>query len=163
PLMAAGIEEPRALAGLGIDAGEVRAFMVVIGEACEREIAGDAPTAMLFGGDMIDFKLGFVVDLRHPAVFTTFVSAFPDQLDKSEVHGGSSARAGTLEHLPGFRLESRENRAGALEVIHRRILFWRQSSGAGLGREFMHPSHVVLAEGKPQNGTRHPRRQFLIG
>src|SRR5262249_29135691 len=60
-------------------------------------------------------------------------------------------------------LESRENRAGALEVIHRRILFWRQSSGAGLGREFMHPSHVVLAEGKPQNGTRHPRRQFLIG
>ena len=39
PPVAARIEQPRALASLGIDACEVRAFMVVVGEAGEREVA----------------------------------------------------------------------------------------------------------------------------
>jgi hypothetical protein len=50
--------------------------MVVVSEAGEREIAGDRLAPVLFGDDMIGLEREFVVDLRHPAVFTTLVSAF---------------------------------------------------------------------------------------
>ena len=38
--------------------------MVVVGEAGEREVAGDRLAAVLFGDDVIDFEGEFIVDLR---------------------------------------------------------------------------------------------------
>src|SRR5437868_15263334 len=118
PFLAAGIEEPRALTSLGIDAAEVRAFMVIVGKAGEREIAGDRLAPVLFGNDVIDLEHKLIVDPRHSAILTTLVCAFPDELGKSDVHGRSSAAAGTLENLPSFRFERGKNRANALEVVH---------------------------------------------
>lgn len=96
PLVTARIEEPRAPARFGIDAGKVRTFVMVVGEASERKVAGDRLAPMLFGDDVIDLKGNFIVDLRHPAILTTVVSALPNQLGKSDVHGNSSAAVGTL-------------------------------------------------------------------
>jgi hypothetical protein len=42
---------------------------------------------MLFGDDVIDLERDFIVDLRHPAVFAAMVSALPDELGKSDLHG----------------------------------------------------------------------------
>jgi hypothetical protein len=56
----------------------------------------------LFGNDVIDLEGEFVVTQRHPAILTSMVSAFPDELGKNGLHGSSSAAAGTLESLPGF-------------------------------------------------------------
>jgi hypothetical protein len=41
PFVAAGMKEPCALVRFGIDAREILAFMVVVGEAGERQIAGN--------------------------------------------------------------------------------------------------------------------------
>ena len=83
--------------------------MVVVGEAGEREVAGDRLATVLFGNDVIELEGKFVVELRHPAIFTTMVRAFSDEFSKRDVHGRSSAAAGTLENLPSFRLESGKN------------------------------------------------------
>jgi hypothetical protein len=157
PLVAARIEEPGALAGLGIDPCEVWTFRVVVREAREREIAG-YPAPVLFGDHVIDLEGEFIVDVRHAAVFTTVVGAFPDQLGQSDVHGKSSTAARALEYLPSFRFQNGKNRADALEVDHLRVFFRRERPGARLGREFVHPAHVVLREGKPEDGPSDPRR-----
>ncbi len=67
--------------------------------------------AMLYGDDVIDLEGEFVEDLWHPTVFTALATAFPNQLDKCDFHGGSSATAGTLEHLPSLGFEGGKNRA----------------------------------------------------
>src|SRR5437762_797725 len=76
------VEEPRALASVGVDACEVRALVVVVGEAGEREVAGDRLAPVLFGDDVIDLEGKLVVVLRHPAILTAVVSALPDELVK---------------------------------------------------------------------------------
>src|SRR6266487_638543 len=75
---------------------------------------------------------------------------------------GSSATAGTLENLPSFRLQSRENRANAFEAVYFRVFFRREAAGAGLGREFVHPADVVLWERKRKDDAGHARRQLFV-
>lgn len=134
PFLAPWIEEPRSLPRLGIDASKVWTFMVVVGEAGERKVAGNCLASMLFGDDMIDFKGEFVAGLWHAAVLTTVLSAFADQLSKGRVHGRSSTAAGTLEHLPSFGFECGKNRANTFKIVHLRVFFRRERSGTSFGR-----------------------------
>jgi hypothetical protein len=102
PLVAARMEEPCALASLRINAREVRAFVMVVGETGEGEIARDGLAAVLFGDDMIDLEREFIIALRHAAVFTASMSTCPNELGKRPFHGRSSAPARTPEYLPGL-------------------------------------------------------------
>jgi hypothetical protein len=132
--------------------------MVVVGKTRKGEIACDCLAAVLYGNNVIYLKRDFVEDLGHPAVFATLVSASPYQIHKITVHGWSSATAGTLEYLPGFRFEGRKNRTDAFEIVHLRIFFGCERPSAGLGGEFVHPGQVVLGECEAEDGASHSRR-----
>ena len=152
PLVPARIKKPRTPTGLRINSCEVRAFMMVVGKTCEREVAGDRLASVLSSNNMIDLEREFVVDLRHAAIFTAAVSTLPDQRRKTDVHTGSSAPAGSLKHLTSFRFESGQNRANALEVVHLRVFFGSERPSAGLGRQLMHPANFLLGKNEFEDG-----------
>jgi hypothetical protein len=56
PFLAPRIEQPGALAGLRINSGEIRTYMMIVSEASQCQIAGSGLTAVLFRDDMIDFE-----------------------------------------------------------------------------------------------------------
>ena len=58
PFHPAGVEEPGLLMTLGVDAAQVRTFVMVVGETGESQIAGDGLAAVLLGDDVIDLEPG---------------------------------------------------------------------------------------------------------
>lgn len=80
----------------------VGALVVIVGKACEREVAGDGLTTVLLSDHMINLHGKLVVDLRHLAVFTTVASSLPDELAESDLHSRSSVPLGMPQHLPSF-------------------------------------------------------------
>jgi hypothetical protein len=55
PLVPPGIEQPTLAPSLGINAREIRSFMMIIREAGQSEVGENCPAAVLFGDNMIDF------------------------------------------------------------------------------------------------------------
>jgi hypothetical protein len=49
--------------------------VVVVSEAGQRQVAGDGPATVLLGDYIVNLKRELVVDVRHPALFTTVASA----------------------------------------------------------------------------------------
>lgn len=58
PWLSAGIEKLDDLSGVGIDAGEVRAFVQITGDAGQGEVRGIVAAAEFNGHDVLDLKVG---------------------------------------------------------------------------------------------------------
>lgn len=86
PNVPSWIEEPSTFTSLWIDAREIGAFVVVVGEANQREVACDGRTVMLLRDDVIDLKRQFVEHLRHLAILAAVSRSLPNQIDERLSH-----------------------------------------------------------------------------
>lgn len=86
PEIASRVKEPCDLRGLGIEAGDVRSFVVVTREAGQGQILGNCGPGMFLGNDVIDFVRGFGECLGKTTVFAGGLCSLPDQGPKLAVH-----------------------------------------------------------------------------
>lgn len=80
------MEKPDNAFGKRITSRDVRPFMVVAREACQRQVLGSSQSAVLTRQYVINLKREFVVLLRQPAILTGSLSAPPDQTFETNVH-----------------------------------------------------------------------------
>jgi hypothetical protein len=79
PFVAARIEKPSPPLILGVNTCQIRAFMVVVSEAGQRQVTGYRRATVLCRYDVINLEGKFVVALRHLTVFATAAGAPPNQ------------------------------------------------------------------------------------
>jgi hypothetical protein len=80
PGISARVKQPDDSPGFGIAPGNVWSFVAVAGKTSQRQIPRHRLPAMFASQNMINLKWKFVVFGRHPAVFTSSLSAPPDQI-----------------------------------------------------------------------------------
>ncbi len=109
--------------GLGIDAGDVRPFVIIACEACPAEIASSIRAAVLTRDDMVDVEEEAVVHLRDPAVLAAAVGSLFYQFFGRAVHawlarpGGSVGSTASLERAAGLRLHDVDDVADSLVIV----------------------------------------------
>jgi hypothetical protein len=117
PLMTAGIEKWSQLTGARIQAGKVRALVRIASDAAQGEIARDGRPAVLPRDDMVHLKRGFVVILRHLAVFAATECPLPDLPGESCIHIAPHEAGRFFRSIPRARqalIWSSESRPPAL-------------------------------------------------
>ena len=109
PPVMARVEEWSDLAGVGVEAGEVGAFLVIALRAGEREFGRVVRAAVLTGEDVFDVESERGGVLRQPAVFTAMPGALADKFAGGAVHSG---RLGVGEEGVGLGLKHTEQSVG---------------------------------------------------
>lgn len=86
PPVAAWMKKRDNALGETVTSRDVRPFMVVAREACQRQVLGSSQPSVLTRQDVINLKREFVVLLRQPAILTGSLSAPPDQTFETNIH-----------------------------------------------------------------------------
>jgi hypothetical protein len=86
PCVGARIEQASQYAGLWIEAGEVRTFVAIACETCQRKIGLDGKAAVFLRLGVFDFKGQWIELLRHLAVFASRIRPLPNESPKRSLH-----------------------------------------------------------------------------
>src|SRR5206468_1999052 len=86
PFVPAWVEEPGPFPSFRVDPGQVRAFVVVVGETGKGEIGRDRFAAVLLGNDVVELEPRRRVRLRELAVLAAISRPFAYQIGKSGIH-----------------------------------------------------------------------------
>jgi fermentation-respiration switch protein FrsA (DUF1100 family) len=108
PAMPARIEEPYLAACLGIDAGQVRSFVMIVGETSQGEIAEHRRAAVLLSHNMIEFVRNWREFLRQQTILAAISRSSPNLECQSITRGHSRCRPMTLERSPSLRVQDPE-------------------------------------------------------
>ena len=151
PAIAPRMKKPDDLPGVTIDSGQVWTLVKIAAVACESEIIHVIGSTVLLRDDVLDMMRQFAVFLAQPAIFSTLVSAMPDQVPCARFH--LLLKRG-VELLPGFELENRDE----VRCVDERLIFRKLAFAQGaLVRPFCEFLHTLLhgrANLQTDNATR---------
>ena len=80
------------LTASGVDAGQVRPFVVVIRQASEGKVRGDREAAVLLRDDRIDLETGRGERLREPTILAAVACPSPHEIRQGLIHSVQEAR-----------------------------------------------------------------------
>src|SRR4051794_6999051 len=99
PGITARVEERGHLPGIGVDSGDVGAFVQVAVDAGQGKVRGVVGPAVLLRGDVLDVEGREIMLLAEQAVFTAISSPPPDRGPRRGVHHEGGWRARTRRAL----------------------------------------------------------------
>ena len=105
PVLTARIEEADDIAGLRIDAGQIRSLVKIAWHARVRAVFMNIRTVVDLRNDVIELERQVVMYLGHLAVFAAMVRACADQVGGSSVHVDQEVVFFSLPRILAFRMD----------------------------------------------------------
>ena len=141
PTIASWVEKTDDIASRRVPPGNVRAFMPVAVETCERKVINSSEAAVLSGNDVIDVKWQRVSRCRQVAVFAAAPCLLPDLSRKFGIHDLSTPKG-----TPGLRLDHCEQIAHMQVAVEFGALFLGQIPGLRPFGQLAHAIYVAIRE-----------------
>lgn len=147
PAVLSRMVKPRDLVAVRVKPRQVCPFVVVAGEAGQREIFLGGWTAVLPWNDVLDLKRQFIEFLRQSAVLAAIFCARPNQLPQR----GVQILRGLIEAEACFGLHERNQMPDAFVAVDLLSLRFGELSFSSLLGKFVHRLSIAGGKAKPEN------------